>query len=69
VADHITRQLRGKKIRPYQTAGYGESGWILIDFVDVVVHIFLPKTREFYALEKLWGDAPHRELEDKAQAV
>jgi ribosome-associated protein len=64
VADHIREKLRAKKIRPWHTEGYGESGWILMDFVDVVVHIFLPTTREFYALEKLWGDAPSHEIVD-----
>jgi len=64
VADHISEKLRAKNVRPWHTEGYGESGWVLMDFVDVVVHIFLPRTREFYALEKLWGDAPDRELVD-----
>lgn len=64
VADHISDSLRAKKVRPWHTEGYGDSGWILIDFVDVMVHIFLPETREFYGLEKLWGDAPRRELPD-----
>jgi ribosome-associated protein len=64
VADHISEKLREQKIRPWQTEGYGESGWLLMDFVDVVIHIFLPRTREFYDLEKLWGDAPNRELQD-----
>lgn len=35
-----------------------ESGWVVVDFVDVVVHIFLPDQRKFYNLERLWGDAP-----------
>ncbi|MEW5702623.1 MAG: ribosome silencing factor [Candidatus Zixiibacteriota bacterium] len=62
VADHITDRLREQQIRPWQTEGYRGTGWILVDFIDVVVHIFLPRTRDFYALEKLWGDAPCREL-------
>lgn len=64
VADHISDTLRTREIRPWHTEGYGNSGWILIDFVDVMVHIFLPETREFYGLEKLWGDAPQRKLSD-----
>jgi ribosome-associated protein len=64
VANHITEKLREHDTRPWHTEGYGESGWILMDFVDVVVHIFLPKLREFYSLEKLWGDAPTRALPD-----
>jgi ribosome-associated protein len=63
VADHISDKLREKKVRPWHTEGY-ETGWVLLDFVDVVVHIFLRDTREFYSLEKLWGDAPQEELVD-----
>jgi ribosome-associated protein len=65
VADHITDQLREQQIRAWHTEGYRDSGWILVDFIDVVVHIFLPRTRDFYALEKLWGDAPCRELPEE----
>ena len=64
VADHISDTLRMQQIRPWHTEGYRDTGWILLDFVDVVVHIFLPRTRDFYALEKLWGDAPSRLLPD-----
>src|ERR1700681_4223906 len=40
--------------------GTGEGGWILMDYLDVVVHIFTPQTREFYRLEQLWGEVPAR---------
>lgn len=64
VADEIDKQLRDEGIRPWHTEGYQASNWILIDFVDVVVHIFKKETREFYNLEKLWGDAPVIEVTD-----
>ena len=64
VSDHITDKLREKGLRPWHTEGYRGSGWVLLDFVDVVVHVFIPHVREFYALEKLWGDAPKQELTD-----
>ena len=41
-----------------RTEGADESAWILVDFHDVVVHVFLEETRGFYALDRLWGDAP-----------
>jgi ribosome-associated protein len=45
-------------VRPRHSEGSAESGWLLLDYGDVVVHVFLEATRGFYALERLWGDAP-----------
>jgi ribosome-associated protein len=44
-----------------------ESGWLLIDYGDLVIHVFLEKTRQFYALERLWGDAPLLSVERGAR--
>lgn len=49
---------------PWQSEGRIHKEWILLDYVDVVVHIFLKDKRSFYALEELWGDAPMRYIED-----
>ena len=57
IADHIVRELKGQEIRVYHKEGYNSLRWVLLDYVDVVVHVFKPKTREFYGLERLWGDA------------
>ena len=50
----------GKKVgqRPYGCAGYESASWIVIDYVDVVFHVFVRSFREYYDLELLWGDAP-----------
>ena len=48
-------------VLPRRVEGAGEALWILMDYLDVVVHIFTPQTREFYRLEQLWGEAPARE--------
>lgn len=48
---------------PRRVEGVGESRWILMDYFDVVVHIFVPEVREFYRLEQLWGDVPRLDVE------
>jgi ribosome-associated protein len=51
--------------RPWHVEGdEGTRNWVLLDFVDVVVHLMQPETRAYYALEKLWGDAPRHPVED-----
>lgn len=45
---------------PQRVEGAGSASWILMDYLDVVVHIFTPATREYYRLEQLWGEAPAR---------
>jgi ribosome-associated protein len=47
-------------ILPRRVEGSAQGGWILMDYLDVVVHIFTPDTRQFYRLEQLWGEAPAR---------
>ncbi|HVP01998.1 MAG TPA: ribosome silencing factor [Solirubrobacteraceae bacterium] len=49
---------------PRRVEGLAEARWILMDYLDVVVHIFTPETRDFYRLETLWGDVPRRTFAD-----
>jgi len=65
IADHIIESLKKRGVRPWHNEGYQNSKWILLDYVDVVVHIFLKETREFYELERLWGDAQIKEIKEK----
>jgi len=51
---------------PRRVEGSAQAGWILMDYLDVVVHIFTPETRDFYRLEQLWGEAPARGVGDTA---
>jgi ribosome-associated protein len=58
IAEAVRGALRTDGVRPRHNEGSAESGWLLLDYGDVVVHVFLEETRGFYALERLWGDAP-----------
>jgi ribosome-associated protein len=62
IAENILDRMREAGSRPVGVEGVPASRWILIDFVTVIVHIFLPRVRDFYQLERLWGDAPRFEL-------
>ena len=62
IADEIDRRLRALRVRPGHIEGSDEAGWVLIDYLDFVVHVFNRDRRFFYALEKLWGDAPRVDL-------
>ena len=64
IVDEIKSQLRDHKVRPWHVEGYQHLSWVLMDYVDVVVHVFRPEVREFYNLEKLWGDAPAESFAD-----
>ena len=58
LSDDLVEELRRRGHRPWHVEGRQSLRWVLVDLVDVVVHIFRPEAREFYALERLWGDAP-----------
>jgi ribosome-associated protein len=60
--DEGLRRVHG--IRPRRVEGLPKGAWILMDYLDVVVHIFTPAMREFYRLEALWGEAPARQVEE-----
>ena len=65
VADWIIENLQKREIDFWHNEGYQACRWILLDYVDVVIHVFIPEVREFYALEKLWGDAKIEELSEE----
>lgn len=67
IADHIDAKMRERRQPPWHVEGRSHRRWVLLDFVDVVVHIFHQETRQYYMLEKLWGDAKVTRLEDDAK--
>jgi ribosome-associated protein len=58
IAEEIERAVRDRGMRPVRREGEREGRWVLLDFVDFVAHVFLDEERGYYALERLWADAP-----------
>ncbi len=58
IADSVLDKLNRRGHRAHHVEGLGAGRWVLLDFVDFVVHVFHPETRSFYQLERLWSDAP-----------
>jgi len=65
IADAVEEALRAAKVRPNHVEGYDRGDWVLMDFFTFIVHIFTPQTRDFYSLERLWGDAERIEVSDE----
>jgi iojap-like ribosome-associated protein len=57
IAEHIVEELRKEGVRVHHVEGLQQGRWVLLDYVDFVVHVFHPVLREFYQLERLWSDA------------
>lgn len=57
IADAVEEALKRGKLRPAHVEGYDRAEWVLLDYFTFIVHIFTPATREFYGLERLWGQA------------
>ena len=60
--------MQERGLRPSHIEGYSEGTWILVDYVDFVVHIFTPDTREFYDLERLWRQGQRLDVRDSPPA-
>ena len=65
----LVDELKTKGHRPWHVEGMDQRRWILIDLVDIVIHIFRSDAREFYSLERLWGDAPCTLIEESADSA
>jgi ribosome-associated protein len=64
IADAVEEALKAKRIRPTHVEGYQRAEWILLDYFDFVVHVFSSNARQFYGLERLWGEASRIEIAD-----
>jgi ribosome-associated protein len=58
IAEHIIEEMKRTGVRPDHVEGMRGGRWVLIDYIDFVIHVFHPAARAFYQLERLWGDAP-----------
>jgi len=66
IVENVIERCRQSGLEIYHVEGYDSQRWVLIDLVDVVVHVFQPDVRAYYQLERLWGDAPVERLNDDA---
>ena len=69
ITDFIQRELKPRKIKPFSVEGRDHYTWVLMDYVDVLVHCFLPEHRERYNLEGLWADALSLKVDDATGKV
>jgi len=68
IADEVMKQAKDRGVRPARREGESGARWLLLDFVDFVVHVFHEEERDYYRLENLWRDAPNVEWEERAEA-
>ncbi len=67
IAEEVEERLKAEGgIKPLRVEGLGDSQWVLLDYGDLVIHVFLDETRAYYDLERLWSDAPRVAWEDEA---
>lgn len=65
IRDHIDDTLSQRGCRLFSTEGEETCRWVLMDYSDLIIHIFKEEVRSFYALERLWGDAPQLDMEEE----
>ncbi len=64
IMNHIKKDLSKKKIKPFQIEGLDYCDWVLMDYFDVVIHIFKKEIRDFYNIERLWADAKIKRIKN-----
>jgi ribosome-associated protein len=63
IADHVVKSMKAEGIKPHWIEGTNEGRWVIIDYQDIIVHIFIEPLRELYDLESLWIEAKRRRVE------
>ncbi len=67
ITRHLTKRMREEKFRAYGSEGEQDGNWVLMDYGDVVIHVFYQPVREFYDLEGLWIEAPRIDLDEDSR--
>jgi len=67
ISNELSFRLKKQNITHHHVEGYSNAQWIVLDYFDFVIHIFLNEVRQFYGLERLWGDAPQRRFVDQSK--
>ena len=65
ITDHINQKMKEEGVRSWHIEGYEHLNWVLVDFVNIVVHIFSKETREYYEFERLWADGKITHVKDE----
>ena len=65
ITDHINQKMKEEGVKSWHIEGYEHLDWVLVDFVNIVVHIFSKKTREYYEFERLWADGKITHVKDE----
>ena len=65
ITDHINQKMKEEGVKSWHIEGYEHLDWVLIDYVNIVVHIFSKDAREYYELERLWADGNITKVQDK----
>jgi ribosome-associated protein len=65
IAENIEEMLDDQRVKLWHREGTKKASWVLMDYIDVIVHVFTKDAREFYSLERLWGDAPKTNYQEE----
>ena len=64
IADEVEFKLKQQGIEPVRTEGYADATWVVLDYGDIIVHVFYKETRDFYKLERLWADGEQCDIDE-----
>lgn len=63
LVNEVLQELKHMGVPCYRKSGVPEAGWLVLDYLDVIIHVFLPETRRYYAVEELWAQSPRVQVQ------